>query len=170
MKYWRGYLVAAILVAINIALVVFAKTHCVLVDMVYPYVTRLIITSMSTWTGGMNFCLWQVLMVGFVAAILVSLVLMILLRWNPIQWLGWVLASISCIVFLNTAIFGLNRYTSPLADDMHLQITDYTVTELNEATVYFRDKANALAVKVQRDSNGDVEFDDFEDLLGLADR
>lgn len=168
MKYWRGYLVAAILAVISWALIGFAQAHSVLIDMIYPYVTRMIITSMSEWTGGMAFCLWQVLLIGLVAVGLVSVVLMIILKWNPIQWLGWVLASISCIVLLQTVIYGLNEYASPLADDVRLEITDYTVSELNEATVYFRDKANVLAAEVARDSKGNPDFGSFEELAAQA--
>ena len=134
MKYWRGYLVAAVLAVVSWALVQFAQAHSVLVDMIYPYVTRLIISSMAEWTGGMAFCLWQVLLIGLVVAGIASIVMMILLRWNVIQWFGWVLATISCVVFLHTALYGLNAYASPLADDVRLQITDYTVSELNEAS------------------------------------
>ena len=168
MKYWRGYLVAAILAAVTWALVGFAQAHSVLVDMIYPYVTRMIITSMSQWTGEMTFCLWQVLLIGLVLAGVVSIVLMIVLRWNPIQWLGWVLAAVSCIVLFQTAIYGLNEYASPLADDVRLEIMDYTVSELNEATVYFRDKANELAKEVKRDGKGNPDFGSFEELAQKA--
>lgn len=168
MKYWRGYLVAVILAAVSWALVQFAQAHSVLVDMIYPYVTRMIISSMSRWTGDMAFCLWQVLLIGLVAAGVVSLVLMIVLRWNPVQWLGWVLAAASCISLFQTAIYGLNQYASPLADDVRLAVTDYTVSELNEATVYFRDKANALAEEVARDSEGNPDFGTFEELAQQA--
>ena len=168
MKYWRGYLVAAILAAISWALVQFAQGHAVLVDMIYPYITRLVISSMADWTGGMAFCLWQVLLIGMVVAGLASIVLMIALRWNPIQWFGWVLAAISCVAMLHTVIYGLNEYASPLADDMRLEITDYTVSELNEATVYFRDKANALATEVARDAKGNPDFGTFEELAEQA--
>ena len=168
MKYWRGYLVAAIFAAISWALVAFAQAHSVLVDMIYPYVTRMIITSMADWTGNMAFCLWQVLLVGLVVAGIVSIILMIVLRWNPIQWLGWVLAAVSCVVMLNTVLYGLNEYASPLADDVRLEVTDYTVSELNEATVYFRDKANTLAVTIARDAEGDPQFGTFEELAAQA--
>ena len=168
MKYWRGYLIAGIIAAITGALIWFAKAHSVLIDMVYPYVTRMIITSMANWTGGMNFCLWQVLLIGLIVAGIASVILMILLRWNPIQWFGWVLTAVSFIVLLQTAIFGLNKYASPLADDLRLNVTEYTVSELNEATVYFRDKANELALRIPRDSKGNPDFGSFEELAEKA--
>jgi hypothetical protein len=95
LKYWRGYLVAAILAAITWALTQFAQSHSILVDMIYPYMALLVVTSMAAWTGDMAFCLWQVLLIGMVAAGIVTVILMILLKWNFFQWLGWVLAAIS---------------------------------------------------------------------------
>ena len=168
MKYWRGYLVAAILAAITWALTQFAQSHSILVDMIYPYMARLVVTSMAAWTGDMAFCLWQVLLIGMVAAGIVTVILMILLKWNFFQWLGWVLAAISCVITLNMAVYGLNQYASPLADDVRLEINDYTVSELNEATVFFRDKANALALEIPRDSKGDPDFGTFEELAEKA--
>lgn len=168
MKLWRGYLVAFILAAISWALVVFAKAHGVLVDMIYPYVTRLIISSMADWTGGMNFCLWQALLVGMVALGIVSVILMILFRWNPIQWGGWVLAVIMFFSTCHTVLYGLNQYASPLADDIQLDITGYTVSELNEATVYFRDKAKDLSVNIQRDDKGNPQLESFNTLASKA--
>ena len=168
MKYWRGYLVAAILAAITWALESFARSHKVLVDMIYPYISRLIMTSLADWSGGMNFNLWQVLLLVLISAGLVSIVLMILLRWNPIQWGGWVLTAVSCIFMLNTVVYGLNQYASPLADDIRLEITDYTVSELNETTLFFRDKANELASTVQRNSKNQVDIGSFEELAQIA--
>lgn len=168
MKYWRGYLVAAILAAITWALVAFAEAHCVLVDMIYPYMTRLVVTSMADWTSSMAFCLWQVLLIALVIIAIVTVVLMIVLRWNFVQWLGWVMAVISLVVLLNTGLFGLNRYASPLADDMRLEINDFTVSELNEATVYFRDQANLLAGELPRDGKGNPQLDSFEELAKKA--
>ena len=164
MKYWRGYLVAGIFAAISWALAEFAKAHTVLVDMIYPYLTRMVVSALADWTGGMSFCLWQVILIGLVVAGIVSIALMIVLRWNPIQWFGWVVATVSCIAMLNTLLYGLNQYAGPLADDIRLQVTDYTVSELNDAVVYFRDQANELAGKVKRDENGDPDFGSFEEL------
>lgn len=168
MKYWRGYLVAAILAAITWALYQFAQAHSVLIDMVYPYMTRLVVTSMADWTGGMAFCLWQVLLIGMVVACMVTIILMIILKWNFFQWFGWVLAAISCVVLLHTGLYDLNQYASPLADDMRLEITDYTVSELDEAAVYFRDKANELSKQVNRDGKGNADLGTFEELAEKA--
>lgn len=154
--------------AITWALNLFAKSHRVLVDMIYPYVSRLVITALSNWSAGSNAVIWQLWLLIALLVLAGLIGLMIWRKWNPFQFVGWVLAGISIVVFLNTGLYGLNKYASPLADDVRLQITDYTVSELNEATLFFRDKANELALTVPRDSDGNVDIGSFEELAALA--
>ena len=164
MKYWRGYLVAAIFAAITWGMTQFAAGHRVLMDMIYPYVSRLMLTTLAEWSGGVSFGVWQALLGGLIAAGVVTVILMIILRWNPVQWFGWILATVSGIAMLNMLVFGLNAYAGPLADDVRLQVMDYTVSELNEAAVFFRDKANELAGSVQRDADGYANSGSFEEV------
>ena len=64
MKYWRGYLVAAIAAACSWGLIEFSKAHTVLVDMIYPYLTRMIQTYLAEWSISADFLVWEaVLMV-----------------------------------------------------------------------------------------------------------
>lgn len=168
MKKWVGYLVAGITAAIAIALVNFAKAYSVLVDMVYPYVTRLIVTSLAEFTGGIGLCVWQLLLFLIVTGALGALVWLIIKKGDVIRWLGWVLAIVGCLFLFHTVIFGLNKYSSPLADDVRLDINDYTVSELTEAAVYFRDQAKTLATKVPRKGNGKVNIGKFKDLAEKA--
>lgn len=168
MKYWRGFLVAGICAAITWALVEFAQAHSVLVDMIYPYMARLISMSLTKWSSGMSACLWQVGLVILVLIGIGTIVLMIRYKWNVVQWIGWVTAVVSFITLLNVGLFGLNRYASPLADDMRLKISDFTVSELNQATSYYRDQANILAAELQRDKKGNPEYESFEAMADQA--
>ena len=168
MKYWRGYLIAAIIAIVTVALSALAKEYSLLVDMVYPYVSRTILTTLADWSGTLDFTLWQVLAVLIVVGLLATIVLMIMLKWNFFQWLGWVLTGVSLVWCLHTGIYGLNNYTSPLAEDLRLNVTEYTLKELENATVYFRDKANEMAASMARDENGDLIYDDFEALSAMA--
>ena len=168
MKYWRGYLTAAILVAFTWGLREFAKAHSVLVDMIYPYVTRMAQSFLTDWSSGVAYCLWQMLLLVMVALVIATIVLMLIFKWNPIQWLGWVCAAVSLVAFLNIGVCGLNEFAGPLSEDIRLDETDYTITELENAAVYYREQANALALQVQRDENGDVIFADFDTLAAQA--
>ena len=168
MKYWRGYLTAAIIGFFSWALIEFAKAHSALIDMVYPYVTRMLQTLLAEWSGGVSFCLWQFFAIALVVIGLTAIVLMIVLRWNPIQVIGWFTAVASLLFFLHTAGYGLNGYSGSIAVDIRLHMTEYTLSEAEEATVYFRDQANALAEKIQRDGSGKPVYPTFEELATQA--
>ncbi len=154
MKYWRGYVTAAIFAFFSWALLEFAKANSALIDMVYPYVTRTLQGFLSQWSGGVDVCLWQILLAIGVAVVLVSALLMILLRWNPVQWVGWVLASVSIVFFLNTCVYGMNASAGSIATDVRMEVTEYTLRELEQAAEYYRDQAQAVA-----DKGGDTDFD-----------
>jgi len=167
LKYWRGYLVAAFFAIATVALTQFAAAHTLLMDMVYPYMVRMLLPEVTAWSSGVDFCLWQTLLLFVIGGIVLSIILMILLRWNPVQWFGWVLA-ISCLFsFVNTGLFSLGKYSTPMAEDLLLDMQDYSVDALEDAALYYRDKANVLSRKVNRDDSG-VIFSSFEDLNAQA--
>lgn len=168
MKYWRGYLVAAILGAITLGLTTLASKYSILVDMVYPYLTRTVQSFLATWSSGVDFCVWQVALVLLLVTVLSSLVLLLVLRWNFVQWLGWVLTGVMLVVFLHTGIYGLNYYAGPLANDIRLTVSEYTLQELQDATVYYRDLANQLADQMPRDDQGQLTYSSFSQLAQQA--
>ena len=168
MKYWRGYLVALALAACAWGLMEFAQSHWVLIDMVYPYTARLIQNFMANWSSGATYCLWQLFILILVAGAIASIVLMIVLKWNPVQWFGWIMSVVSLVVLLNTGLYGLNAYAGPLADDIRLEVSSYTIVELQNAAAFYQDKANELATQVKRDSSGQVDFEDFDTLAQQA--
>ena len=161
MKYWRGYLVALLLFLGAWGLNLFASSHQALMDTFYPYVTRMLLDSLGQWSGGVDFCLWQLLLLVFVVAVLAVVVLMFVLRWNPIQVAGWVLAVVALVNLLNTGLYGLNQYTGSIADDLRLPDEPYAVTDLQTAVTYFRDKANEL-------SSAGSQASDFQELAEKA--
>ena len=168
MKYWRGFLTAAIFAAITLGLQWIAGQFPQLVDIFYPYVTREVQNILATWTGGVEITVWQVLAMLILVALLVSIVLMIVLKWNFFQWMGWVLSGASLVWLLHTGIYGLNYYASPLQEDIRMDSYDFTVSDLEDATFYFLTKANDLALQLPRDENGDLAVGTFEELAQQA--
>ena len=169
MKYLRGFIAAALFAALTWALTAFAKGHSVLVDMIYPYFSRFIQTSLTQWSSGVDFCLWQVLVVLMVVIALATIVLMIIFKWNPIQWIGWVVAVASFLWMLHTGIYGLGNYAGSLADDIRLDVqTGYSVSKLAEATIYYRDKANELAESLPLDNMSERRYPTFQEMAEQA--
>ena len=116
----------------------------------------------------MDVVVWQMLAMLLILGLLLSVVLMIALKWNFVRWLGWVLACVSLVWMLHTGIYGLNYYAGSLSQDIHLNSNDFTVEDLEDATIYFRDKANAMAAQMPRDDNGDLIYSDFATLAAAA--
>ena len=168
MKYWRGYLTAGILFACTWALESFAKGHIALMDTIYPYITRMMQDFLAGWSGGVDFCVWQVLLLALTAVAIGTLVLVVIFKWNPIQWFGWVCAVVAVVTFLNTGLFGLNQYSGSLAEDIRLEETDYTITELEKAAAYYRDQANRISDLLKRDQKGEAVLSDFNTLSQRA--
>ncbi len=168
LKYWRGYLIAVIVLALTTALTMMADRFSLLVDMIYPYASRTILSTLAGWSATVDFTLWQVLAVFLVVGLLATIVLMIMLKWNFFQWLGWILAGASLIWCLHTGIYGLNNHASSLAEDLRLNVTEYTLGELEEATIFFRDKANEMAAQIDRTEAREAIFKDFDELAAQA--
>ena len=164
MKYWRGYLTAAILGAFTWVLIQMGQRYTTLVDMVYPYVTRSVQSFLTAWTGGFDFLVWQTAVLFLLILLIATLVLVFIFRAKIIRWLGWALAAVAAVVLLYTGIYGLNEYAGPIEDDLRLDMVDYTQAELEAAAVFYRDRANELAALVSRNENGEPVFSDFETL------
>ena len=168
MKYLWGYLTAGIFGAITWVLMQFGQRFSTLVDMVYPYVIRNFQGILAQWSGSVDFLLWQVLAVALGVVALTTLVIVVVLRKNVISWAGWMLAIVSFVYMIHTAMFGLNYYAGSLSDDLRMDVSRYAVSELAEATEYYRDKANELAAQVNRDQSGVASFASFGELAQQA--
>ena len=168
MKYWFGYLTAGIFAAITWVLLQFGQKFTNLVDMVYPYVIRNVQNYLAQWTSIVEYPVWQMLTVVLIVLILASLVLVIILKRNLIQWAGWVAAVFAGLFMFHTLIWGLSYHTGDLSQDLRLEVSSYNLEELTEATEYYRDKAMELAAQVNRDEQGNVAFAEFKELAENA--
>ena len=168
MKYLWGYITAAILGAIAWALNRFGAEFTTLVDMVYPYVIRTVQSFLAQWSSGVDFLVWQVLLVALVVIALAGLTVLLAMKKNIIPWAGWTLALVCFVYLLQTVVYGLNYHAGDLADDIRLKVSQYNLYELVEATTYYRDKANILSEQVKRDADGNLLFDDFDTLADKA--
>ena len=164
MKYWRGYLTAAILGAFTWVLIQMGQKYTTLVDMVYPYVTRSVQSFLTAWTSPFDFLVWQTAVIFLAIALIAALVLVFIFKARVIRWLGWAAAAVAAVILLNTGLYGLNKFSGPIEDDLRLDMVDYTQTELENATEFYRNRANELAALVNRDENGEVSFAEFEAL------
>ncbi len=164
MKYWRGYLTAAIFGVFTWVLIQMGQRYTTLMDMVYPYVTRSVQTFLTAWTAGLDFLVWQTAASFLLIALVAALVLVFIFKLRVVRWLGWALAVVAAVNCLYTGLYGLNAYAGPIEDDLRLDMVDYTQTELEAAAIFYRDQANALADGINRDENGAPVYASFADL------
>ena len=168
MKYWFGYLTAAIIACLTWVLMQFGQRFSTLVDMVYPFVIRSLQDFLAGWSGTVDFLLWQLLAVALAVVVLASLVAVLATKKSVIAWGGWVLSACALVYLLHTAVWGLNYYAGPLSEDLRMEVSQYTIDELAEATEYYRDRANILSQQVKRDGNGNVAYPEFEKMADRA--
>ncbi len=168
MKYWRGYLTAAIFGVFTWVLIQMGQRYTTLLDMVYPYVTRSVQAFLTAWTGGFDFLVWQTALVFLLIALIAALVLVFIFKLKVVRWLGWALAVAAAVNCLHTGIYGLNAYAGPIEDDLRMDMVDYTQSELEDSASYYRDLANALVSQVSRDENGAPVFADFATLAAAT--
>ena len=165
MKKYIGYFVAAFGLGLYFAMSALAKRYSALLDTFYPYVTRWGQKVLAAISSIFPFTLWQVLAILLGLVCIGSLVWVIWKKKSVICWLGWVLAIVSFGWSTHIGIYGLNFYASALSQDIRQETVALQQEDLENALIYFRDQANALALQLPRDEAGNLIFDDF-DLLG----
>ena len=160
-----GYILAVISFGIYLGITALAKRYGQLLDTFYPYITRWGQKVLAAISSIFPFTLWQALAVVLVLLLLGTLGLVIWKKKSIIRWLGWVLAIVSFGWTAHTGIYGLNFYASALSQDIRLEGRELSQEDLENALIYFRDQANALALELPRDESGNLLYDAF-DLLG----
>ena len=160
-----GYILAVISFGIYLGITALAKRYSQLLDTFYPYITRWGQKVLAAISSIFPFTLWQTLAVVLVLVLLGTLGLVIWKKKSIIRWLGWVLAIVSFGWTAHTGIYGLNFYASALSQDIRLEGRELSQEDLENALIYFRDQANALALELPRDESGNLLYDAF-DVLG----
>ena len=169
MKKYFGFFVAAGTLLLTWAMTALAKRYGDILDAFYPYVTRWGQKILAGISSIFPFTLWQVLAVLLVLLLFGSLGLVIWKKRSIIRWLGWVLAVVSLGWCAHVGIYGLNFHASALSQDIRMEKVDLTQADLENALIFFRDQANALAEKLPRDENGNLLYEDFDALAQKAD-
>lgn len=135
----------------------------------YPELCRKAHTALSNITSFVPFGLWEA---GLALGLLLDLILLIraFTKKHFWRWLAGQLLVLSIGVFLFVSLYGLNYYAPTIAQQMELPEKTYTVQELKEATLYYRDMAQQAAREVDRDEGGFFLPGEFSELAEEAGR
>ncbi len=134
----------------------------------YPAISQNILRVVGGFFSVFPLAMWELLAL----ALLVWTIYTLIRDVSDLQLLRWITGfalSVSVGVFALTLLWGLNYYSPPMHQRMDLSGRDYSVSQLKQAAVYYRDRANQAANAISRDSKGDMEYDSFRDLARAAD-
>ena len=85
-----------------------------------------------------------------------------------LRWCAGLLLGICIFIAGYVGIWGLNYYAPSMTQRMELPDQQYTAAQLKEATIYFRDMANAAAKNVDRNEDGSFQSAEFSELAAVA--
>lgn len=133
----------------------------------YPAFSRWVTAILAGATSIVPFALCELLLVALILWFFISLVRAIVKK-HIVRWLTGVLLCVCILLTAFVGIWGLNYYAPPMRERLGLSDRQFTVAELKEATVYYRDRANEFADKVMRGDMGVMKEYEFADLAKAA--
>lgn len=135
MKTVSQLISAAVNVAITAGLYFFAKKLPAVFSLWYPRFSAWILGVLSDVTDKVAFPIWEVLTVLLVVWAVYSLIRSIL-KLKFLRWLSGLLWGVSFGVLLFTLFWGANHFC-PTKSEQLVTVREYSVQELQEATVYY---------------------------------
>lgn len=133
----------------------------------YPAVSRFVTGILAGVTSVVPFALCEIVLAALILAVLISLVRAIGKK-HMVRWLTGVLLTACILLTAFVGVWGLNYYAPSMRGRLGLSDRQFTVEELKEATIYYRDRANELADSVERGENGVMVEYDFNELAAAA--
>lgn len=133
----------------------------------YPALSRWVTAALAGVTSVVPFALCEFLLIALILWFVITLVRAIVKK-RMVRWLTGALLVLCALLTAFVCIWGLNYYAPPMRERLGLSDRQFTVEELKEATIYYRDRAGELADKVERDENGVMVEYDFGELAKAA--
>lgn len=158
---------AAVLLILTWLSMAIAKNLGSLAFPAYRTFSRNILANIASVTGDLPFALWEVLLVLLILLLIYSVIHMIRKK-KILSWLSNMLLTASIFVFAFTVLWGLNHYAPPLAEELDLEIREYTKEELIDATEYYMEKAAMYASQVERTAAGQMITTDYDEWARMA--
>ena len=134
----------------------------------YRQLSQRVLHTISSVTGLLPFALWEVLLALLLLFFIYSIFHTIFQKKRCLSWLSGVVLTLSVLVFLFVALWGLNHYAPPISEELGLDVREYSQDELTAATAYYMQEAAALAAEVPRSESGELTAPDFKALAAVA--
>ena len=158
------FLTSAILLFLSALLMAAGKYLSSLLFPFYRDFSKKILAAIASVTGLLPFALWEALLALGLLLFLYSIFHTIFGKKRFLGWLSGLTLTLSVLIFLFVALWGLNHYAPPLSQELGLQIECYSEQQLTDAARYYLQQANAEAAQVPRDSDGQIVLPEFSQL------
>lgn len=133
----------------------------------YTDFSRGAMDAIGTVTGVLPFCLWEIVLALGLVWLLVRLIVCISNK-RVLGWLAGVAELIALLAFLFVGLWGLNHYAPTIGEQLGLEVSTYSQTQLRHAAAYYTQMASEDAAQVARTAEGDVRLPSFEALAERA--
>lgn len=153
LKQLRWWISAGVNVLLTVLFVVIARLVPQIFPLFYTDFSRKVNHVLAAFFGIVSFPVWELGLLVLVLGGLTLLVRSILLK-RFLHWLARAAVTVSTLVFLFVALWGLNFFGPDISESVGLSMRDYTVSELKQALNYYADEASYWSTQVERDEEG----------------
>ncbi len=161
-------ILAAIFLVLTGLLAAVANYAPELVFSFYPELSRSALAAISSVTGLLPVAVWEILALLAILWMIYTLVRSFSRHRGFFAWAAGVVLAACVAVFVFVALWGLNHFGPGVADELGLQVREYSRQELIDATRYYAAQANEYAQQVRRDGEGRCVMPSFAELAEKA--
>ena len=164
MKTIGRLILSAIFAVLTFVLISAASSAPQMIFAFYPSLAAQVLGAISSVTSQLPFALWEVLVLLAVLWMIYSLVRAFSKGRGFFYWIAGVVLFASVLAFAFTAMWGLYHFDRDVSEKLALDVREYSVQELREATEYYAEQVNSLSQSVSRPDGGVADFSEFEAL------
>ena len=123
------------------------------------------IASLTSW---LKIAFWDIGALCLALLTIGSLIYVIIKKRSFFKWFSNVILIVSILAFMAIAGWMFNHYAPELSEELDLEVGEYSLDQLYEATEYYLLKAGEYALKMERGEEGHAIASDFYEIATRA--
>lgn len=130
----------------------------------YRSFSRTLMKILSQFTGFVPFSLWDLIAALLLMIFIISLIYTIIKKKKILKLLNNTLLTVSLLAFIAVNGWMLNHYGPSLAEELNMEVRQYSKEELLSATDYYLRQAARYSINISRDGSSHALPYDFNEL------
>lgn len=165
MRIIRRFIFTAAFLVATVLMIRAAKQHGDFLFMFYPGIMREIQAFLAEFSAKLDYLLWERVAMIALCWAGITLLIDILFQENLLRWVSGIAAVAAFLLCAYVGLNGLNHYAPSVSEGMRMNVrSDYSVSELKQAAIYYRTGANKASKEVDRNINGEFDAAEFSIL------